>query len=158
MREPDTSGLRRETDRHMTRTEGRALTARTPCILRPMGDADRSTALPRFSCCMPLWTRPSGVRRLSPDLAQRAGLPAARLRDQPAQDCAVSNRYNAWFKPTQSGVYAFWITRRLAATSENLSKPLEMHATFGCGVGTQSSTPRFHCVVDPSPFPGDVAG
>ena len=47
-----------------------------------------------------------GGRRLSPALRQRAGLPAARLRDQPAQDCAVSNRYNAWFKPTQSGVRA----------------------------------------------------
>jgi len=81
-------------------------------------------------------------------------LAAALLRDKPEQDFAVSNRYNAWFKSTHDGIYAFRITGRIADASDPHAGPQAIDATFVCGDGTQSPTTRFNCVADPQPFPG----
>lgn len=81
-------------------------------------------------------------------------LAAVRLREKPAQDFAASNRYNTWFKPTHSGVYAFRITGHIADTSDPQAGRQTIDATFVCGDGTQSDTSRFNCVVDPQTFPG----
>ena len=87
-------------------------------------------------------------------------LAAARLQDELTQDFAASNRYNAWFKPTHSGVYAFRITGHIADTSDTSDTsdckagPQTINATFVCGKGTQSPTSRFNCVADPQTFPG----
>jgi uncharacterized protein YggL (DUF469 family) len=45
-------------------------------------------------------------------------LAAAPLQEKPSQDFAASNRYNAWFKPTHNGTYAFRITGSIADTSD----------------------------------------
>jgi hypothetical protein len=82
-------------------------------------------------------------------------LAAALLQEPPRQDFAVSNRYNAWFKPTHDGAYAF----RVMGVIEDASNasgvgPQAIDETFVCGNGTQSSTSRFNCVEDPQTFPG----
>ena len=81
-------------------------------------------------------------------------LAAAPLQDKPSQDFAASNRYNAWFKPTHNGAYAFRITGSIADTSDPQVGTQAIEATFVCGDGTQSPTTRFNCVADPQPFPG----
>lgn len=81
-------------------------------------------------------------------------LAAAPLQDKPSQDFAASNRYNAWFKPTHNGAYAFRITGSIADTSDPQAGTQAIEATFVCGDGTQSPTTRFNCVADPQPFPG----
>jgi hypothetical protein len=81
-------------------------------------------------------------------------LAAAPLQDTPSQDFAASNRYNAWFKPTHNGAYAFRITGSIADTSDPQAGRQAIDATFVCGDGTQSLTTRFNCVADPQPFPG----
>jgi hypothetical protein len=81
-------------------------------------------------------------------------LAVAPLQDKPSQDFAASNRYNAWFKPTHNGAYAFRITGSIADTSDPQAGPQAIDATFVCGDGTQSLTTRFNCMADPQPFPG----
>jgi len=71
-----------------------------------------------------------------------------------AEDIAASNRYNAWFKPTHNGTYAFRITGSIADTSDAQAGTQAIDASFVCGDGTQSPTTRFNCVADPQPFPG----
>jgi hypothetical protein len=44
-------------------------------------------------------------------------LAAALLEESPRQDFAAPNRYNAWFKPTHDGVYAFRVVWVEAARS-----------------------------------------
>jgi hypothetical protein len=81
-------------------------------------------------------------------------LAAASLQEKPSQDFAASNRYNAWFKPTHNGAYAFRITGSIADTSDPQAGMQAIDATFVCGDGTQSPTTRFNSVADPQPFPG----
>jgi hypothetical protein len=81
-------------------------------------------------------------------------LAAAPLQEKPSQDFAASNRYNAWFKPTHNGAYAFRITGSMADASDPQAGMQAIEATFVCGDGTQSPTTRFNCVADPQPFPG----
>jgi hypothetical protein len=83
-------------------------------------------------------------------------LAAAPLQESPRQDFAVSNRYNAWFKPTHDGAYAFHVVGVIEDTSDD-QEPVgrqDIDETFVCGNGTQSSTSRFNCVEDPQTFPG----
>jgi hypothetical protein len=81
-------------------------------------------------------------------------LAAALLRESPRQDFAASNRYNAWFKPTHDGAYAFQVVGVISDTSDPQAGDQAIDATFVCGGGTQSSTSRFNCVEDPQTFPG----
>jgi hypothetical protein len=76
------------------------------------------------------------------------------LQEEPRQDFAASNRYNAWFKPTHDGAYAFRIMGVISDASDGHAGPQEIDETFVCGGGTQSSTSRFNCVEDPQTFPG----
>jgi len=80
-------------------------------------------------------------------------LAAARLQDALTQDFADSSRYNAWFKPTHSGAYAFRITGRMAEKGRE-AEAQTISATFVCGKGTQNPPSRFNCVADPQTFPG----
>jgi hypothetical protein len=82
-------------------------------------------------------------------------LAAAPLQENPQQDFAASNRYNAWFKPTHDGAYAFRITGVISDASDPQAGELAIDATFVCGGGTQSDTTRFNCVEDPQTFPGN---
>jgi hypothetical protein len=82
-------------------------------------------------------------------------LAAALLQESPRQDFAASNRYNAWFKPTHDGAYAF----RIVGVIEDASDPAgvgeqSIDESFVCGGGSLSSTSRFNCVEDPQTFPG----
>lgn len=82
-------------------------------------------------------------------------LAAALLRDSPRQDFAASNRYNAWFKPTHDGTYAFRVIGVIDDASDEAGVgPQVIDETFVCGGGTQNSTSRFNCVEDPQTFPG----
>lgn len=81
-------------------------------------------------------------------------LAAAPLQENPRQDFAASDRYNAWFKPTHDGAYAFRITGIISDASDPQAGVLAMDATFVCGGGTQSDTTRFNCIEDPQTFPG----
>jgi hypothetical protein len=82
-------------------------------------------------------------------------LASALLRETPQQDFAAPDRYNAWFKPTHDGAYAF----RVVGVIEDASDPAgvgvqAINETYVCGNGTQSTTSRFNCVEDPQTFPG----
>ena len=79
---------------------------------------------------------------------------ATRLQENPRQDFAASNRYNAWFKPTHDGAYAFRIKGTISDASDPQLGPQDIDETYVCGNGTQSSTSRFNCVEDPQTFPG----
>ena len=81
-------------------------------------------------------------------------LAAALLQESPHQDFAADNRYNAWFKPTHDGAYAFHVVGVIADASDPQVGPLAIDQTYVCGNGTQSSTSRFNCVQDPQTFPG----
>jgi hypothetical protein len=81
-------------------------------------------------------------------------LAAALLAEKPRQDFAASNRYNAWFKPTHDGAYAFRITGVISDVSDPQAGDHAVDETYVCGDGTQSSTSRFNCVQDPQTFPG----
>ena len=81
-------------------------------------------------------------------------LAAALLQETPRQDFAASNRYNAWFKPTHDGAYAFRVTGVIADASDPQAGDQTIDETYVCGDGTQSSTSRFNCVQDPQTFPG----
>jgi uncharacterized protein YggL (DUF469 family) len=78
----------------------------------------------------------------------------ALLQEQPRQDFAASNRYNAWFKPTHDGAYAFRVVGVIADDGDPKAGAQAIDETFVCGNGTQSTTSRFNCVEDPQPFPG----
>jgi uncharacterized protein YggL (DUF469 family) len=78
----------------------------------------------------------------------------AWLKEQPRQDFAASNRYNAWFKPTHDGAYAFRIKGTISDAGDPQVGPQVIDETYVCGNGTQSSTSRFNCVEDPQTFPG----
>jgi hypothetical protein len=80
-------------------------------------------------------------------------LAAALLQEPPRQDFAASNRYNAWFKPTHDGAYAFRVIGVIDASDDEVG-PQAIDETYVCGNGTQSSTSRFNCVEDPQTFPG----
>ena len=85
-------------------------------------------------------------------------LAAALLQEPPRQDFAASNRYNAWFKPTHDGAYAFRVVGVIEdASDESRSRvgPQAIGETYVCGNGTQSSTSRFNCVENPQTFPGE---
>jgi hypothetical protein len=85
-------------------------------------------------------------------------LAAAPLQESPRQDFAAPNRYNAWFKPTHDGAYAFRVVGVIEdASDESRSRvgPQAIDETYVCGNGTQSSTSRFNCVEDPQTFPGE---
>jgi hypothetical protein len=75
------------------------------------------------------------------------------LQEEPRQDFAASNRYNAWFKPTHDGAYAFRVTGVISDDSHPQVGAQAIDETFVCGDGTQSSTSRFNCVQDPQTFP-----
>jgi hypothetical protein len=82
-------------------------------------------------------------------------LAAAPLQEKPRQDFAASNRYNAWFKPTHDGAYAFRVIGVIEDASDEAGVgPQAIDETYVCGNGTQSSTSRFNCVEDPQTFPG----
>ena len=81
-------------------------------------------------------------------------LAAALLQETPRQDFAASNRYNAWFKPTHDGAYAFRITGVISDASDLQAGDQTIDETYVCNDGTQSSTSRFNCVQDPQTFPG----
>ena len=81
-------------------------------------------------------------------------LAAALLQENPRQDFAASDRYNAWFKPTHDGAYAFQVIGVISDTSDPQAGDQAIDETFVCGGGTQSSTSRFNCVEDPQTFPG----
>jgi hypothetical protein len=83
-----------------------------------------------------------------------AVLAAALLQEKPRQDFAASNRYNAWFKPTHDGAYAFRVTGVISDASDPQAGDQAIEETYVCGDGTQSSTSRFNCVEDPQTFPG----
>jgi hypothetical protein len=85
---------------------------------------------------------------------EAAILAAALLQETPRQDFATSNRYNAWFKPTHDGAYAFRVTGVISDDSDPQVGAQAIDETFVCGDGTQSSTSRFNCVQDPQTFPG----
>jgi hypothetical protein len=85
-------------------------------------------------------------------------LAAALLREAPGQDFAAPDRYNAWFKPTHDGAYAFRVVGVIEdASDESRSRvgPQAIDETYVCGNGTQSSTSRFDCVQDLQTFPGE---
>jgi hypothetical protein len=82
-------------------------------------------------------------------------LAAALLQEPPRQDFAANNRYNAWFKPTHDGAYAFRVVGVIEDASDEAGVgPQAIDETFVCGNGTRSSTSRFNCVEDPQTFPG----
>ena len=81
-------------------------------------------------------------------------LAAAPLQEKPRQDFAADNRYNAWFKPTHDGAYAFRITGIISDASDPQAGDQAIDETYVCGNGTRSSTSRFNCVEDPQAFPG----
>jgi hypothetical protein len=91
------------------------------------------------------------------DTYDAAILAAARLKEEPRQDFAASNRYNAWFKPTHDGAYAFHIKGTISDASDPQEGLQVINDTYVCGGGTQSSTSRFNCVEDPQTFPGKPA-
>lgn len=83
-------------------------------------------------------------------------LAAALLQEPPQQDFAASNRYNAWFKPTHDGAYAFRVVGVIEDASDQAGVgPQAIDETYVCGNGTQSTTSRFNCVQDPQTFPGE---
>jgi hypothetical protein len=82
-------------------------------------------------------------------------LAAALLQETPRQDFAAGNRYNAWFKPTHDGAYAFRITGLISDASNPQVGAQAIDETYVCGNGTQSNTSRFNCVEDPQSFPGE---
>jgi hypothetical protein len=81
-------------------------------------------------------------------------LAAALLQEAPGQDFAAPNRYNAWFKPTHDGAYAFRVTGVISDASDPQAGEQAIEKTYVCGNGTQSATSRFNCVEDPQTFPG----
>jgi hypothetical protein len=82
-------------------------------------------------------------------------LAAALLQETPQQDFAASNRYNAWFKPTHDGAYAFRVVDVIEDASDQAGVgPQTIDETYVCGNGTQSNASRFNCVEDPQTFPG----
>jgi hypothetical protein len=82
-------------------------------------------------------------------------LAAAMLEEPPRQDFAASNRYNAWFKPTHDGAYAFRVVGVIDDASDAAGVgPQAIDETYVCGGGTESSTSHFNCVEDPQTFPG----
>jgi hypothetical protein len=81
-------------------------------------------------------------------------LAAALLQEAPGQDFAAPNRYNAWFKPTHDGAYAFRVTGVISDASDPQAGEQAIEETYVCGNGTQSATSRFNCVEDPQTFPG----
>jgi hypothetical protein len=82
-------------------------------------------------------------------------LAAAHLQENPRQDFTTSNRYNAWFKPTHDGAYAFRVVGVIEDASDAAGVgPQAIDETFVCGNGTQSDSSRFNCVEDPQTFPG----
>jgi hypothetical protein len=82
-------------------------------------------------------------------------LAKAPLQESPSQDFAADNRYNAWFKPTHDGAYAFRVRGVIEDASDPAGVgPQTIDETYVCGNGTQSSTSRFNCVEDPQTFPG----
>jgi uncharacterized protein YggL (DUF469 family) len=81
-------------------------------------------------------------------------LAAALLQEKPSQDFAASNRYNAWFKPTHDGAYAFRVTGVISDASDPQAGDQAIDETYVCGGGSQSGTSRFNCVQDPQTFPG----
>ena len=50
-------------------------------------------------------------------------LAAALLQEKPRQDFAASNRYNAWFKPTHDGAYAFRVVGVIEDASDEAGGP-----------------------------------
>jgi hypothetical protein len=81
-------------------------------------------------------------------------LAAALLEEEPRQDFAAGNRYNAWFKPTHDGAYAFRVTGVISDASDPQAGEQAIDETYVCGDGTRSATSRFNCVQDPQTFPG----
>ena len=63
-------------------------------------------------------------------------LAAALLQETPRQDFAASNRYNAWFKPTHNGAYAFPITGIISDTSNPQAGDQVIDETYVCSGGT----------------------
>ena len=88
------------------------------------------------------------------DTSEAKILAKAELNEKPRQDFAAPNRYNAWFKPTLDGAYAFRIKGTISDASDPQEGPLEINEIYICGNGTQSSTSRFNCVEDSQTFPG----
>jgi hypothetical protein len=88
------------------------------------------------------------------DDVDAAVVAAALLAEKPRQDFAASNRYNAWFKPTHDGAYAFRILGVISDASDPHAGDQILDETYVCGNGTQSATSQFNCVQDPQTFPG----
>jgi hypothetical protein len=96
------------------------------------------------------------VQFLDTDDRDAAILATVELKEPPRQDFAASNRYNAWFKPTHDGAYAFRIAGEIEDASDGAAGAgrQEIDEIFVCGDGTLSATSRFNCVEDPQTFPG----
>jgi len=71
-------------------------------------------------------------------------LATALLQEKPRQDFAASNQYNAWFKPTHDGAYAFRLVGVISDASDAqegdqaIEKPL--CAVAGPGAAPRAST------------------
>lgn len=73
---------------------------------------------------------------------------------KPAQAFGAENRYNAWFKPTADGTYAFRVKGEINDLSDPQAGPLFFDEVWVCGAGTQNPQGRsFGCVEDPQTFP-----
>jgi len=65
----------------------------------------------------------------------------------------TTDRYNASFKPTADGAYAFRVRGRIHDVTGG-AEPVEIDETFVCGGGAQDARGRaFGCVEDPIAFP-----
>lgn len=82
-------------------------------------------------------------------------LRSADLEDPLKQAYQTTNRYNAWFKPTVAGTYAYHVTGVISDASDPQAGPQKIDQTFVCGRGTLDPDGHgFNCVAVPQAFPG----
>jgi hypothetical protein len=81
-----------------------------------------------------------------------AVLEAAKLDSKPELAVHTENRYNAWFKPTRTGAYAFHIKGKVSDASNPKAGPVTIDETYVCGKGSRGHH-AFVCLSSPQIFP-----
>ena len=74
------------------------------------------------------------------------------LPNKPSITFGTENRYASWFKPVQSGAYAFRIKGKIADASDPKAGEVTIDETFLCGKGSKGHH-AFVCLQEPLVFP-----
>lgn len=79
-------------------------------------------------------------------------LESAKLDSKPQLAVHTENRYNAWFKATRPGAYAFRIKGTISDASDPKAGSVTVDETFICGKGSKGPH-AFVCLTEPQVFP-----